>query len=118
MCHRLIVCSIDGWRHAKSLRRYASRRKCGAMTSGGQFFAYLAEHFGQLTEQRLQGLTIGDTCAWVALGPERQPDAAARAPKDVEGAHAEVEGVQADLAPVQAPQPPLATASLGLCPKG
>nr|GEY35852.1 hypothetical protein [Tanacetum cinerariifolium] len=73
----------------------------------GQFVDRLVEHFGLLTEQRLQGLTVivcdllminmdelvrlkiydrlGDTKAWVSQGPERQPDAATGAPKDVEG---------------------------------
>nr|GFB84696.1 hypothetical protein [Tanacetum cinerariifolium] len=36
---------------------------------------------------------LGDTWAWVAQGPESQHVVAARAPKDVEGAHTEVEGV-------------------------
>nr|GFC41514.1 hypothetical protein [Tanacetum cinerariifolium] len=33
-------------------------RKSGALISGGQFVARLAEHFGLMTEERLQGLTI------------------------------------------------------------
>ncbi|GKA82711.1 hypothetical protein Tco_0789459 [Tanacetum coccineum] len=59
---------------AQYLRRYASGRKRGAMISGGQFVARLAEHFGLLTE-------LDDTWAWVAPGPERQPNTTARAPK-------------------------------------
>nr|GEY45821.1 hypothetical protein [Tanacetum cinerariifolium]GEY57744.1 hypothetical protein [Tanacetum cinerariifolium] len=65
-----------------------------ALISGGQFVARLAEHFGLLTEERLQGLTViattlpiiymtelvrlqicvefGDTWAWVPAGPARQ----------------------------------------------
>ncbi|GJV85638.1 hypothetical protein Tco_1525536 [Tanacetum coccineum] len=35
---------------AQCLRIYASGRKRGAMISGGQFVAHLAEHFGLLTE--------------------------------------------------------------------
>ncbi|GKD47331.1 hypothetical protein Tco_1271976 [Tanacetum coccineum] len=34
---------------ARYLRIFASRRKHGAMISGGQFVALLAEHFGLLT---------------------------------------------------------------------
>nr|GEY96847.1 hypothetical protein [Tanacetum cinerariifolium] len=49
---------------------------------------------------------IGDTWAWVASRPERQPDAAAGAPGAAEDAPAVDKGAQADLAPVQAPQPP------------
>ncbi|GJR65615.1 hypothetical protein Tco_0011680 [Tanacetum coccineum] len=40
------------------LRLFASGRKQGAMISGGQYVARLAEHFGLLTEERLQGLTV------------------------------------------------------------
>ncbi|GJT21909.1 hypothetical protein Tco_0891846 [Tanacetum coccineum] len=43
---------------AQYLRRYASRRKRGARMSSGQFVARLVEHFGLLTEERLQGLTV------------------------------------------------------------
>ncbi|GKA95900.1 hypothetical protein Tco_0817995 [Tanacetum coccineum] len=90
-------------------RRYAPRRKRRAMISGEQFVAHLFEHFGLLTE-------LGDTWAWVASGLERQSDAAAGSPKDVEDAHAEVEGDQAVLAPVQAPQPPPTTAQTRTMP--
>ncbi|GJR38479.1 hypothetical protein Tco_1214163 [Tanacetum coccineum] len=68
---------------ARYLRIFASERKLWAMISGGQFVARLAEHFGLLTEQRLYGLTM---IAWVAPGPERQPDAAAGALEVAEGA--------------------------------
>ncbi|GKC90788.1 hypothetical protein Tco_1151437 [Tanacetum coccineum] len=89
------------------LRRHAEGRKWEAQMSWRHFIRRLDDHFGLLTEERLQGMTvIGGHLAWVALGPERQQVAAAGAPKDVEGAHAEVEGDQAIPAPVQAPQPP------------
>ncbi|GJR16952.1 hypothetical protein Tco_0965479 [Tanacetum coccineum] len=116
---RLIACSIAGRSQAPEKRGSYLR---------GQFVAQLAEHFGLLTEERLQGLTvtaltlpvidmaelvrlqicveIDDTWAWVALGPERQPDAAAGAPEAAEVAHVVDEGDQAVLAPVQAPPPP------------
>ncbi|GJV40742.1 hypothetical protein Tco_1419182 [Tanacetum coccineum] len=108
------------------LRLFAAGRKSGDLISGGQFVARLVKHFRLLTEERLRGLTviapaflvidmaelvrlqicveIDDTWAWVALGPERQPNAAASAPRAVEDAPAVDEGVQADLTPVQAPQ--------------
>ncbi|GKD18614.1 hypothetical protein Tco_1207772, partial [Tanacetum coccineum] len=95
----------------------------GALISGGQFVARLAEHFGLLTEERLRGLTvivrelqvidmaelvrlqiyeeIDDTWAWVAQGPERQPDATAGAPIAAEDAPADDEGAQADPAPLE-----------------
>ncbi|GKE44039.1 hypothetical protein Tco_1471323 [Tanacetum coccineum] len=83
LCHRLIACSIVGrsqapekvtmtylfylrgmdvgsvnvpYLLARYLRLFASGRKQGAMISEGQFVARLAEHFGLLTEERLQGL--------------------------------------------------------------
>ncbi|GJZ32500.1 putative nucleotidyltransferase, ribonuclease H [Tanacetum coccineum] len=43
---------------SKYLSLFASRRKHGAMISGGQFVAHLAEHFGLFTKERLHGLTI------------------------------------------------------------
>ncbi|GJU77883.1 hypothetical protein Tco_1274953 [Tanacetum coccineum] len=51
---------------------------------------------------------IDDTWAWVALGPERQPDAAAGAPGAAEDAPAADASDQAISAPVQAPPPPIA----------
>nr|GEU43449.1 hypothetical protein [Tanacetum cinerariifolium] len=120
---------------ARYLRRFAAGRKSGDLISGGQFVARLVEHFGLLTEERLQGLTmimrelpiidmaelvrlqicieIDDTWAWVALRPERQPDVADGVPKAAEDAPTVDEGDQAILIPVQAPQqlppPPPAT---------
>ncbi|GJU95490.1 hypothetical protein Tco_1320246 [Tanacetum coccineum] len=72
--------------------------------------------FARLTEEMRQTLTgrlnicvrLGDTWAWVAPRPERQPVASARALEDAEGAHNEVEGDQTVLAPIHASQPPLA----------
>ncbi|GJW75662.1 kinase-like domain-containing protein [Tanacetum coccineum] len=53
---------------------------------------------------------IDDTWAWVALGPERQPDAATSAPGATEGASVVDEGDQAIPTPVQALPPPPAAA--------
>ncbi|GJW89661.1 hypothetical protein Tco_0167214 [Tanacetum coccineum] len=108
------------------LRLFAAGRKSGAHISGGQFVARLAEHFGLLTAEILGGLTViapelpiidmvklvrlhicaqfDDTWAWVAMGPERQPDAAAGAHAVAEDAPAVDEGDQAVLAPMQAPR--------------
>nr|GEV63987.1 hypothetical protein [Tanacetum cinerariifolium] len=41
-----------------TIQRFAAGRKSRALISGGQFVAQLAEHFGLLTEERLQGLTV------------------------------------------------------------
>ncbi|GJV46121.1 hypothetical protein Tco_1430657 [Tanacetum coccineum] len=137
LCHRLIACSISGrsqvpekvtvtdlfylrgmdvgsvyvpYLLARYLRLFAAGRKSGALISGGQFVARLAEHFGLLMEKRLRGLTIisptlpiidmtelvrlqicmeiDDTWAWVALRPERQPDVAVGAYEAVKDAPA------------------------------
>ncbi|GKB03459.1 hypothetical protein Tco_0831602, partial [Tanacetum coccineum] len=113
---------------ARYLRLFAAGRKSGALVIGGQFVARLAEHFGLLTEEKLQGLTviapalpvidiaelvrlqicveIDDTWAWLALGLERQPDAAAGALEAAKDAPVVDEGGQAVPEPVQAPQQP------------
>ncbi|GJY12546.1 hypothetical protein Tco_0381855 [Tanacetum coccineum] len=155
LCHMLITCSIArrsqtlenvtvidlfylrgmdvgsvniSYLLARYLRLFASRRKQGAMIFGGQFVARLAEHFGLLTEERLQGLTVivrdlpvidmaelvrlqiceelDDTWAWVAPGPERQQVAAAGVPEAAEDASVVDEGALAIPVPVQAPQAP------------
>ncbi|GJR89246.1 hypothetical protein Tco_0213257 [Tanacetum coccineum] len=107
---------------------FAREDKLGAMIFGGQFVARLAEHFGLLTKERLQGLTVivqdlpmidmaelvrlqiceelDDTWAWVASGPERQQVAADGALEVSEDAPVVDEGALAVPAPVQAPQPP------------
>ncbi|GJW27258.1 hypothetical protein Tco_0041069 [Tanacetum coccineum] len=113
---------------AQYLFRHAVRRKSGARLSEGYFIGRLAAHFGLVSDEGLRGLSmitrelpmidlhelvrlnicvrLGDTWAWVAPRPERQPTATAGAPKDAKGAHNEIKGNQAVLAPVQAPQPP------------
>ncbi|GJR09035.1 hypothetical protein Tco_0791687 [Tanacetum coccineum] len=53
---------------------------------------------------------LDDTWAWVAMGLERQPDAAAGAPRVAQDALVIDDGGQADPAPVQAPPPPPAAA--------
>ncbi|GKD89932.1 hypothetical protein Tco_1365439 [Tanacetum coccineum] len=55
LCHRLIACNITRRSQApeKVFEVVCFGRKRGAMISGGQFVARLAEHFGLLTEERL-----------------------------------------------------------------
>ncbi|GJX13076.1 hypothetical protein Tco_0204834 [Tanacetum coccineum] len=143
LCHQMMAHSIAGrsqaHEKAQYLRRFSAGRKSRAHIFGGQFVARLAAHFGLLTTDILGGLTVivpklpiidmgelvrlwicmevDDTWAWVAMGPERQLDAAASAPVVAEDAPAADEGDQAVLAPVQAPQqpPPLPQLLLGLC---
>ncbi|GJV04001.1 hypothetical protein Tco_1337570, partial [Tanacetum coccineum] len=93
LCHRMMAHSIAGRSHAPE--------KSEAHISGGQFMGRLAQHFGLLTAEILGGLT-----AWVAMGPERQPDAMDGAPAIAEDAPAIDEGDQAIPAPMQAPQQP------------
>ncbi|GKA59885.1 hypothetical protein Tco_0759198 [Tanacetum coccineum] len=131
LCHRLIACSIAGrsqapkkvtvtdlfflrgmdvgsvnvpYLLARYLRLFAARRKSGALISRGQFVARLAEHFGLLRKERLRGLTVIAPALPVALGLERQSDAAVGVPGAAEDAPAVDEGDQAVPAPVQAPQ--------------
>ncbi|GJY33660.1 retrotransposon protein, putative, ty1-copia subclass [Tanacetum coccineum] len=116
LCHRLISYSISERRQApkKVIRR--------------TFYWRLAHHFGLVSDDGLRGLLvmarelplidmgelvklnicmeIGDDWAWVAPGPERQPDEAAGALRAAKDAPAVDEGAQADPAPMQAPQPP------------
>nr|GEX30963.1 hypothetical protein [Tanacetum cinerariifolium] len=117
LCHRLIACDIAGRSQAPEkvtvteffylkrmdvgsvnipyllamyMRLFASGRKRRAMISGGRFVARLAEHFGLLIEEKLQGLMV----------------VAASAPKVTEDAPVVDEGALAVPAPVQAPQAP------------
>ncbi|GKG57964.1 hypothetical protein Tco_0589575, partial [Tanacetum coccineum] len=53
---------------------------------------------------------LDDTWVWVAIGPDRQPNAATGPPGVAQDAPIIDEGGQADLAPTQASQPPLAAA--------
>ncbi|GJY41846.1 hypothetical protein Tco_0429116 [Tanacetum coccineum] len=117
---------------ARYLRLFAAGRMSRALISGEQFVARLAEHFGLLTEERLRGLIviapalpvidmaelvrlqiymkIDDTWAWVAIGPEKQPDAATGTPRVAQDVPVVDKGGQTDPTPVQAPPPPPAAA--------
>ncbi|GJX28194.1 hypothetical protein Tco_0236273 [Tanacetum coccineum] len=136
LCHRLIACSVAGKSQAPEkvivtdlfylrgmdissvnvpyllamyLRLFASGRKHGAMIFEGQFVSRLAEHFGLLTKERLQGFMVivqDLPVINMASGPERQQVAADGAPKASEDAPIADKGAPAVPAPVQAPQPP------------
>ncbi|GKA89851.1 hypothetical protein Tco_0811663, partial [Tanacetum coccineum] len=80
------------------LRLFASGRKQGAMISRGKFVARLAEHFGLLTEERLQDIPVIDMA--------ELSDAAAGSLEAARDASAVDEGAPANPAPMQAPQPP------------
>ncbi|GKD60019.1 hypothetical protein Tco_1297528 [Tanacetum coccineum] len=80
---------------AQYLFRYAEGRKIRARLFGGHFIRRLAAHFGLVRDEGLRGLL-----AWVAPGLERQPNAAAGAPKAVGEAPAIDEGASADPEPI------------------
>ncbi|GKD89504.1 hypothetical protein Tco_1365011 [Tanacetum coccineum] len=123
---------------ARYLRRFAAGRKSRAHISGGQFVARLTEHFRLLTAEILGGLMVipfklpvidmaelvrlqicievDDTWAWVAMEPERQPNATAGAPRVAQDAPAVDEGGQADLTPIHAPPPPAPPATARTMP--
>ncbi|GJU00241.1 hypothetical protein Tco_1110579 [Tanacetum coccineum] len=109
LCHRMITCSIAGrsqapekvivtdvfylrgmdvgsvnvpYLLARYLRLFAARRKSEALIFEGQFIC----------------VEIDDTWAWVALGPERQPDVAAGTHETVDDALVVDEGGQARMA--------------------
>ncbi|GKG22953.1 hypothetical protein Tco_0388256, partial [Tanacetum coccineum] len=80
------------------LRFFAAGRKSGALIFGGKFIARLAKHFGILTEERLQRLTV--------TAPTLPDIDMAELVRVVEDAPAVDNGDQAVSAPVQAPPPP------------
>ncbi|GJS74148.1 hypothetical protein Tco_0706989 [Tanacetum coccineum] len=110
------------------VRRHAEGRKSGARLSGGHFIGRLPAYFGLVSDDGLRGLSLitrklpmidlhefvrlnicerlCDTWSWIAMRPERQPDAMAGAPEAARDAPAVDEGAPANPAPMQAPQPP------------
>ncbi|GJY04568.1 hypothetical protein Tco_0370508 [Tanacetum coccineum] len=96
----LITCSIAGRSHALEKVISADLFYLRSMDVGSVNISYLLLGIKSFYKIML----LKDLILLVVI-----PDAAAGAPKDVEGAHAEVEGNQAVLAPVQAPQPPSTT---------
>ncbi|GKB93791.1 hypothetical protein Tco_0979928 [Tanacetum coccineum] len=95
---------------ARYLRRFIARRKSGAHISGGQFIARLAEHFGLLTAEILEGLTI--TALIQIIDMAELPDVAAGALEVAQDAPIIDEGGQADSAPTHAPPPPAAARTM------
>ncbi|GJY70889.1 hypothetical protein Tco_0474592 [Tanacetum coccineum] len=125
LCHRLIACSIS--RRSQAPKKvtvtdlfYLRGMDVGSVNVPYLLARYLREGFEDLIIiapelpiidmaelVRLQiCMEIDDTWAWVALGPKRQPNTMAGAPKFAEDAPVVDEGDQAVLAPIQAPQQP------------
>ncbi|GJU25092.1 hypothetical protein Tco_1163713 [Tanacetum coccineum] len=94
---------------ARYLRLFDAGRKSRDLISRGQFVARLAEHFGLLAEERIQGLTIIAPTLPV-IDMDEQPDDAAGALGVAQDAPVVDECYQAILAPVQA-SPPSPTAA-------
>ncbi|GJX99309.1 hypothetical protein Tco_0356328 [Tanacetum coccineum] len=131
LCHRLIACSIAGRSQALEKVTVTDLFYLRGIDVGLVNVSYLLARL--LTAEILQGLTvialelpvidmvelvrlqicmdINDTCAWVAMGPERHPDVATGAPRVAQDAPVVDEGVQANPAPIQAPTPPPPAAS-------
>nr|GEY39467.1 putative reverse transcriptase domain-containing protein [Tanacetum cinerariifolium] len=92
LCHRLIACSIAGWSQApeKIFKEIFFKEEARGI-----------DILGTICEE------LVDTRAWVSLGPERQPDAAAGAAAGTlvvaEGSPDVDEGAQAVPAPIQHP---------------
>ncbi|GJZ70889.1 hypothetical protein Tco_0634740 [Tanacetum coccineum] len=123
LCHRVIACNIAGRSQApeKVLEVVCFGEEARGDDIRGQFVSRLANNFGLITKERLQGLTVivrdlpaidigelvrlqiceelDNTWAWVAPGPEIQPDAVAGALEITEGAPHVDEGGQAVSAP-------------------
>ncbi|GJX60787.1 hypothetical protein Tco_0292177 [Tanacetum coccineum] len=99
LCHRLIACSITGRSQAPKkvtvINLFYLRGMDVDSVNVPYLLARLAEHFRLLTIKILGGLK-----AWVAMGPERHPDAAASALAVAEDAPTVDEGDQAVLGPV------------------
>ncbi|GJW50984.1 hypothetical protein Tco_0092335 [Tanacetum coccineum] len=92
---------------ARYPRRFAVGRKSRAYISGLTVIALELQIIDMAELVRLQiCMQLDDTWAWVAMGPERQPDATAGAPRVAQDALIVDEGGQAVPAPVQAPQQP------------
>ncbi|GJU07344.1 hypothetical protein Tco_1123774 [Tanacetum coccineum] len=127
LCHRLIACSIARRSQAPEKVTVTDLFYLRGMDVDSVNASYLlARYLRLLTAEILQGLTViapalsvidmaelvrlqiceqlDDTWAWVAMGLERQPDAAAGAPGVAQDALNVDEGVQAVSAPMQAPQ--------------
>nr|GEW15299.1 hypothetical protein [Tanacetum cinerariifolium] len=96
LCRWLIACSIAGRSEAPE-----------KVTVIDLFYLRGKELIDTTELVRLRiSVELDDTWAWVAMGPERQPNATVGAPAEAEDALIVDEGGRADSAPMQAPQQP------------
>ncbi|GJW13978.1 hypothetical protein Tco_0018111 [Tanacetum coccineum] len=130
LCHRFIACSIAGrsqapkkvtvtnlfylrgmevgsvnvpYLLARYLRLFAAGRKSEALISGVIALALSVIDMAELVRLQIY-IEVDDIWAWVAMGPERQPDAAVGAPRVAQDAPVMDAGGQADPAPALAEQ--------------
>ncbi|GJU01301.1 hypothetical protein Tco_1111639 [Tanacetum coccineum] len=94
LCHRLIACSIVGRSQAPKKVTVTGLFYLRGMDVGSLPIIDMAE----LVRLKIC-IEIDNTWAWVAMGPERKPDAMAGAPRVAQDAPAIDEGVQAVSAP-------------------
>ncbi|GJT68202.1 hypothetical protein Tco_1019682 [Tanacetum coccineum] len=111
LCHRLIACSIAGRSQAPEkvivTDLFYLRGMDVEILRGLTIIAPELPVIDMAELVKLQICRkIDDTWAWVALGPERQPDATAGTPEVAQDALVIDEGGQADPTPEQAPQQP------------
>ncbi|GJS33283.1 retrovirus-related pol polyprotein from transposon TNT 1-94 [Tanacetum coccineum] len=104
LCHRLIACSIAGRSQAPKKVTVTDLFYLRGMGVDSVNVPYLLARYLRLFTA---GRKSGALLAWVAMGPERQPNATASAPRVAQDAHVIDEGGH-DLAPVQAPPLPAA----------
>ncbi|GKE43551.1 hypothetical protein Tco_1470835, partial [Tanacetum coccineum] len=93
LCHRLIACSIAGRSQAPEKGLTVIAPALSVIDMAELVILHIYEQ-------------LDDTWAWVAMGPERQPDAAFGAPRVAQDTPVIDEGGHADPAPVPAPPPP------------
>ncbi|GKB23118.1 hypothetical protein Tco_0862519 [Tanacetum coccineum] len=113
LCHRMISCSISGRGQVPEKVTGIDLFYLRIMERGTANVPYmLGQYLFRHAEGRKSGARLnicerlGDTWAWVAPGPERQPDDAVGAPEAARDVPAVDEGPPADPAPMHAPQPP------------
>ncbi|GJS15970.1 hypothetical protein Tco_0410442 [Tanacetum coccineum] len=99
LCHGLIACSIARRSQAPKKVTVTDLFYLRGMDIGSVNIPYLLAMYLRLQICK----ELDDMWAWVALGPERQPNAAAGALEAAKDAPAVNEGALADPAPMQAP---------------
>ncbi|GJV45905.1 hypothetical protein Tco_1430441 [Tanacetum coccineum] len=108
LCHSLIACSIARRSQAPKKVTMTDLFYLRGMDVGSVNIPYLLSRYLRLfsSGRKRRAMISKGQFAWVAPGPERQPDVAAGAFEVAEDAPVVDEGALAVPAPVQVPQPP------------